>query len=370
MNIIYLAPSPNPLNGISQYATLFLKAASKYLTEMSFRRTNEVEFEQIFPNLPSNSIVMAEMGAGDGKICQALGKQKQQRPDLKRLIVVHDPPRFAVEATTFLEKMSFSLPTRFLRRLFLDYFGWLVERRIFLPTDTFLCLTSIGRDILQEKIRRFFPFANKVFYVPHLLYLDPPDSVIEPESPEPRLGMFGYVSPHKGLDVIVKAAHWLRKHNQPIPDIQIYGQPINYKGKAYFDRVRQMTSDFGLENVIRFMGYLPEESIATFLRSLDALAIPYQEFGLVSASGVLQWARSVGIPVIANDTRALSSLIADGVEGRVISTRDVQSWAQAIRSVAIERHVWKSFRSNIIVRRSDAEWKPVTNAIAEILRNL
>jgi hypothetical protein len=161
INITYLAPQLQPLNGISQYATLLLTAMKKYAPQVSFHRVNEMTFEQLYATLPKASVVMAEMGAGEGKVFQALRKQKAHRPDLKRLITIHDPPRFAVEPTPFLEKMACSLPTRVIRRIFLDKLGWIIERQMVQPTDVVLCLTPRGKKVLEEKFKRFFQLHQK-----------------------------------------------------------------------------------------------------------------------------------------------------------------------------------------------------------------
>lgn len=370
MEVTYLAPKPNPLNGISQYATLLMTAMNKYAPEIRFRRVDETEFERCYHALPKGSIVMAEMSVGEGKIFQALWRQKKRRPDLKRLITIHDPPRFAVETTPLLEKMSRATFTRALRRAFLDALDWTIEREMTQPSDVFLALTPLGKCSLEEKFERFFPFAPKVFYVPHLLYLDPPDCAPAPESREPTLGCFGYINPHKGLHILIEAAHRLKREKKACPRLVIYGEPITSKGKAYFQRVQKLAQNDALAERVQFRGYLPESEIAAFLRSVDALAMPYSDLGFFSASGVLQWARSVGVPVLASKTRALASLIADGVEGKVIQSGDSAAWAEAMHSIAVEREMWQRFRNGVVARRADAEWKSVAAGLASILQEI
>jgi glycosyltransferase involved in cell wall biosynthesis len=370
MNITYLAPQLQPLNGISQYATLLQTAMKKYAPQVSLHRVDEMAFEQHYPALPKASVIMAEMGTGEGKVFQVLRKQKEHRPDLKRLITIHDPPRFAVEPTPFLEKMACSLPTRLIRRIFLDKLGWIIERQMVQPHDVVLCLTPRGKKVLEEKFKRFFPAPPKVCYVPHLLYADPPEQAAVPEHAEPRLGYFGYINPHKGLHILIEAAHCLRKAHQPMPTLIIYGEPITAKGSAYLKRMYRLVHKYRLEDKVQFKGYISNEDLPAFLRSIDALAIPYLDLGFASASGVLQWARSFGVPVLASQTPTLSSLIADGIEGRVISTSNIHEWAEAISSIATQRKKWNTFREGMVSRRTEAEWKSVVQRLVEILEML
>ena len=370
MNITYLAPQLQPLNGISQYATLLQTAMKKYAPQVSLHRVDERAFEQHYPALPKASVIMAEMGAGEGKVFQALHKQKEHRPDLKRLITIHDPPRFAVEPTPFLEKMACSLPTRLIRRIFLDKLGWIIERQMVQPHDVVLCLTPRGKKVLEEKFKRFFPAPPKVCYVPHLLYADPPEQAAPPEHAEPRLGYFGYINPHKGLHILIEAAYRLRKAHQPMPTLIIYGEPITAKGSAYLKRMYRLVHKYRLEDKVQFKGYISNEDLPAFLRSIDALAIPYLDLGFASASGVLQWARSFGVPVLASQTPTLSSLIADGIEGRVISTSNIHEWAEAMSSIATQRKKWSTFREGMVSRRAEAEWKAVVQRLVEILEML
>ncbi len=368
MEIIYLTPKLHPLNGISQYASLLCSAMKKYAPEFVFRRVDDVEFEQCYRSLPKHSIIMAEMSVGEGKIFQALRRQKKQRPDLRRLITIHDPPRFAVEMTPLLEKMSAFTLTRALRRLFLDALDWTIERDMIQQCDIFVTLTPLGKQVLEEKFKRFFPFLPQVFYVPHLLYLDPPECAPAPTSSVPTLGYFGYINPHKGLHILIEAAYRLKKENKPCPRLIIYGESITRRGSLYLQRVQGLVQKYALTDSVQFRGYLDEPEIMAFLRSVDALAMPYSDLGFVSASGVLQWARSVGIPVLASKTRAFASLIADGVEGRIIPTHDIVGWAEAMHSIVLEHETWQRFRSGVIMQRADAEWKSVATRLSHILQ--
>ncbi|MCS7012512.1 MAG: glycosyltransferase [Chloroherpetonaceae bacterium] len=370
MKVFYLAPKPHPLNGISQYASLLMSAIKKYAPHIAFHRLDEQEFMQCYADLPKGSVVMAEMSVGEGKVFQALWQQKRHRPDLRRVITIHDPPRFAVEMTPLLERMSATTLMRALRRAFLDTLGWVVERQVTMPHDIFLCLTQLGKQVLEQKFRQYFPFVPKVFYVPHLLYLDPPECVPEPESLVPTLGYFGYINPHKGLHILIEAVRRLKAERKSCPQLIIYGEPITLKGCRYYARLRAQVAKYRLEEIVQLRGYLPEHQIAAFLRTVDVLAMPYLDLGFVSASGVLQWARSVGVPVLASQTPALRALIADGVEGKLIPTYNIAKWAEAIHSVATERKMWWAFRSGVVHRRTEAEWKTVAMKLSAILQEI
>lgn len=370
MKVLYLAPKPSPLNGISQYATLLTAAMQRYAPEIALQRVDETEFEHCYRNLPRGSVVMAEMSVGEGKVFQVLRQQKHHRPDLRRLITLHDPPRFAVELTPLLQKMSANTLTRALRRAFLDTLGWTVEQTSVLPTDVFLCLSPLGKQVLEQKFKRFFPFVPKVVYMPHLLYLDPPECATAPESSVPTLGYFGYINPHKGVHLLLQAVRSLKARNEPCPHLVIYGEPITRKGIKYYQRLQAFIAKHRLEESVQLQGYLPECKIPQFLRSLDALAMPYFDLGLVSASGVLQWARSVGVPVLASKTRALASLVADNIEGKVVSSYRVSEWAKAMRSIVEERYVWRRFRSGVVQARKHAEWKAIAAALSRVLQDI
>jgi glycosyltransferase involved in cell wall biosynthesis len=155
-----------------------------------------------------------------------------------------------------------------------------------------------------------------------------------------------------------------------MPTLVLYGEPITAKGSAYLKRMYRLVHKYRLEDKVQFKGYISNEDLPAFLRSIDALAIPYLDLGFASASGVLQWARSFGVPVLASQTPTLSSLIADGIEGRVISTSNIHEWAEAISSIATQRKKWNTFREGMVSRRTEAEWKSVVQRLVEILEML
>ncbi len=367
IDVTYLAPAPNPLNGISHYATLLTSALNKYAPELRLHRVDEDTFESLYPTLPKNALVMAEMSLGEGAIFRALHRQRLRRPDLKRVMTIHDSPRFAVETTTTLAKMSGSWMGRAARRLFLDRLDWMIERQMVLSTDVLICLTPLGKELLEEKIKRTFLVRPRVEYMPHLLYLDPPETAQLNLNQLPRVGHFGYVNPHKGLHVLIDAANRLKISSEKCPTIIIYGEPITARGDAYFRDIVQRVSGYGLSDIVRFEGYLPTEKIPTFLASLDALALPYSELGFVSASGVLQWSRSIGVPVLAGKTRAFASLVQDGVDGRVIPTSDIEAWKTALNRIAERSDEWKTLRQGVTRTRRAAEWKSVADRLSVLL---
>jgi glycosyltransferase involved in cell wall biosynthesis len=367
--IYYLAPDDTPLNGISKYASRLILALKKYAPQFSLTRLNEEEFLRMYSHFPNGSLVMAEMSVGEGKIFQALTEQKKHRPDLRRVITLHDPPRFVTSPAPWLETISSTIIGRAARKLFVDSLGEFYERDMLLSTDTLITLSHAGREVLQRKVARF-NLGVSVVYLPHLLPEDVPLSPYRPlRQGTVRVGQFGYINPHKGIDVLLDAAHHLVKRHglSAVPEFYVYGSASSSRAREYLVAMKRKTEQYALSEKVIFGDGLLDETIPAFLDSLDALVLPYSDIGFISASGVLQWSRSRAVPVVASATRAFRSLIQDKVDGRLIETTSIPAWADALYGIAQRLPEWTQMSSGIAARQAEASWKTIAAELAGIL---
>jgi len=93
-----------------------------------------------------------------------------------------------------------------------------------------------------------------------------------------------------------------------------------------------MVMELGLQDNVKFMGYVSNEEKLRILSASQALVFPSlcEGFGLV----ILE-AFSQEKPVLVSDVRPLSDIVSNGITGFVISPHDEIKWAKTITDVII-----------------------------------
>lgn len=121
------------------------------------------------------------------------------------------------------------------------------------------------------------------------------------------------------------------------------------------DILRWKAKQLGLEETVRFVGYVPPSETAAYYAAACALVVPSvttkrekEQWGLVVNEGMNQ-----GLPVIASDAvgAAASGLVRDGVNGFVVPERDSAALANAIERLCgdpeLKRRMSEAARSTI-----------------------
>ena len=129
--------------------------------------------------------------------------------------------------------------------------------------------------------------------------------------------------------------------------------------EAYWDETQQAIESCRLgHRVTKRIGFVPDAEVEQYFMAADAVVVPYRD---IFQSGVPFLAYSFGCPVVATDVGSLREIVVDGRTGVVCAPDDPAALARAIddyfgsalyrdldsrrgdiRSVAVERHSWKT----------------------------
>ncbi|TAL00900.1 MAG: glycosyltransferase [Rhodospirillaceae bacterium] len=117
------------------------------------------------------------------------------------------------------------------------------------------------------------------------------------------IGFIGQLAPHKGVDLLLKAAAKLPAHSLRI---KIYGPET--QDPAYMTQLRELAGPH-----TEFLGTFPPDRMASLMATFDVLAIPstwYENSPLV-----LLYALATHTPVLVSDVQGLMEFIDDGQTG-------------------------------------------------------
>jgi glycosyltransferase involved in cell wall biosynthesis len=118
---------------------------------------------------------------------------------------------------------------------------------------------------------------------------------------ELRIGTFGFLLPHKGLDVSLAAVHSLNNQGKRATLKALCSLHPDPSSAATYDRIVSTINEHGLSSFVSLdTEYKNVEEIHTELSDVDVIVLPYSQTQ-ESASGVLAMLLSIGKPIIATD---------------------------------------------------------------------
>jgi glycosyltransferase involved in cell wall biosynthesis len=146
-----------------------------------------------------------------------------------------------------------------------------------------------------------------------------------PSDPEIfRIGLIGRISPWKGQHIFLQAADHVHRRF-PKARFVIVGAAL-FGEDGYERRVRQLSAQLGLEEVVEFAGFRPDVQRA--IAELDLVvhaSTTGEPFGQVIIEGM-----AAGKPVVATNGGGVPEIIEDGQSGILVPMDDAPALADAI----------------------------------------
>jgi glycosyltransferase involved in cell wall biosynthesis len=137
--------------------------------------------------------------------------------------------------------------------------------------------------------------------------------------------------PHKNHARIVRALDLLnREYNFSIP-IVFCGSNSDKIRQQTFQEVNQLANQFGLEQQIHYLGYVPDEHISALYARARALIMP-TFFGPTNIPILEAWA--FGCPVLTSDIRGIREQVADAAV--MVDPRSVNSIAEGMYRICTD----------------------------------
>jgi glycosyltransferase involved in cell wall biosynthesis len=148
---------------------------------------------------------------------------------------------------------------------------------------------------------------------------------------EPPARWFTYVggfNPHKHVDAIVRALAEVAKASSPPPHLALVGSLDKDVFHGDQGRIRRTIAELGVEPLVHWTGYLPDEELRHLHSGAVALLLPSQceGFGLPAVE-----AAACGAPVIATRESPLPELLEGG--GIFVEPGRADVLATAMRSL-------------------------------------
>jgi glycosyltransferase involved in cell wall biosynthesis len=179
----------------------------------------------------------------------------------------------------------------------------------------------------------------------------------------PFLLYAGNIRPHKNVARLVEAFAVLREELASHPvygDLRlvIIGDTI-----SQFPAVRQAVIRSKMEHVVRFLGFVPFETLRCFYQSAAAFVFPsrYEGFGLPPLE-----AMACGTPVVTSNVSSLPEVVGDAAVQ--VNPQNVFEIARGIRDVLLDERLRQQLICRGRLQAARFSWERTAQQVLEIYR--
>lgn len=144
-----------------------------------------------------------------------------------------------------------------------------------------------------------FGFSDRTTLFPHGVQLtnDEEDGIHQIDANAPIIGSYGFVMPHKGLDILIKALPLIRKRILGAKLRLVNAEFGEDSSRAELKRCKELAERLGISHHVEFISdFLSTQESLRLLRSCAVLVFPYRNTG-ESASGAVRVALAARRPV-------------------------------------------------------------------------
>jgi glycosyltransferase involved in cell wall biosynthesis len=170
----------------------------------------------------------------------------------------------------------------------------------------------------------------------------------------------GNVKPHKNLGRLIEAFHLVRRRGLEHLKLVLIGDEI-----SKYAALRRAVHHHQLHKYVRFLGYMPEETLAVMYRLAAVFVFPslYEGFGLPPLE-----AMASGTPVVTSNLSSLPEVAGDAA--LLADPYDPGAIADAIYTVLTDPSIRRDLRSKGLVRARQFSWEASARRVHEIYQRM
>lgn len=175
----------------------------------------------------------------------------------------------------------------------------------------------------------------------------------------------GTIRPQKNVPRLIEAFAVLRGEMENHPEFRDLRLVIIGDELSKYPGVRRAVVSSRVENFVRFLGFVPMETLRVFYRAAAAFAFPslYEGFGLAPLE-----AMACGTPVVASNLPSLVEAVGEAAE--LVSPDNVFDIARGIRDVLLDSDRRSALSVAGLAQSRRFHWDRTAQEVLDIYREL
>jgi glycosyltransferase involved in cell wall biosynthesis len=219
--------------------------------------------------------------------------------------------------------------------------------------------------IPTERIRTIYSAPDPSFAI------DPPDTsqdqqILQRYSIQPPFILYaGTIRPQKNVPRLVEAFAVIRSELENHPLLGNLRLVIIGDELSRYPAVRRAVVATRVEPFVRFLGFVPLETLKVFYRAAALFAFPslYEGFGLAPLE-----AMACGTPVVASDVPALVEAVGDAAE--LVTPDNLFDVARGLRAVLLDEARQKELSASGRARAQRFDWNDTARAVLDVYQEI
>ena len=170
----------------------------------------------------------------------------------------------------------------------------------------------------------------------------------------------GNVKPHKNLERLIEAFHLVHQHGHDGIKLVMIGDEI-----SKYAVLRRAVHRYQLHNAVRFLGYLPQETLAVMYRLAGVFVFPslYEGFGLPPLE-----AMASGTPVVTSNVSSLPEVAGDAA--LLVDPYSPEAIADGIERILTDDTLRCDLRRRGLARAGQFSWEASVRRVWETYREV
>ena len=166
----------------------------------------------------------------------------------------------------------------------------------------------------------------------------------------------GNIKPHKNLERLIDAFDLVRRGGFERLELLIIGDQI-----SKFPRLRRAVDRHKLHKHVRFLGFVPDDTLAALYRLATVFVFPslYEGFGLPPLE-----AMASGTPVVTSNRSSLPEVVGDAAV--LVDPYSASSIADGIQQVLSDASLRQTLSARGLARARDFSWETSIRRIHEV----
>ena len=166
----------------------------------------------------------------------------------------------------------------------------------------------------------------------------------------------GNIKPHKNLERLIEAFHLVRQQGRPELELVIIGDEI-----SKMQSLRRAVHKYQLHRYIRFLGFVPDKTLAVLYRLASVFVFPslYEGFGLPPLE-----AMASGTPVVTSNVSSLPEVVGDAAV--LVDPYSAEAIAAGILEVLRSTHLREELKRRGFERVKAYSWQRSAQRVREV----